>query len=63
MNHYLYDGPVMEFGKCVQNHLIADTYAISEKKARSNIEYQYKKEHGKVAKTPITLPGDIIQHY
>jgi len=63
VNHYIYDGPVMAFGKCIDNNLKADTYAVSEKKAKSNIAYQYKKEHGKMPATKIILPGALIQHY
>ena len=53
----------MAFGKCIDNNLKADTYAVSEKKAKSNIAYQYKKEHGKMPATKIILPGALIQHY
>lgn len=56
---YTYDGPVMEFDRCVADHWKASTYAASEKKARSNLTYQYKKEHGKTPNTKITLTGKI----
>lgn len=42
-NCYSYDGPVMEFERCITNHWKASTYAVSEKKARSNLTFQYKK--------------------
>ena len=48
MNLYLYDGPVMEFDTCVANRWKASTYAVSEKKAKSNLAYQYKKKNNKV---------------
>lgn len=56
---YTYNGPVMEFDRCVANHWKASTYAPSEKKARSNLAYQYKKECGKTPNTKITVPGKI----
>lgn len=60
MNHYTYDGPVMEFETCVNYRWKASTYAVSEKKARCNLEYQYKKSHNKVPNTKISLPGKIV---
>ena len=60
MKQYLYDGPVMEFDRCIANRWKASTYAVSEKKARSNLTYQYKKKNNKLPNTMITLPGQII---
>lgn len=60
MNKYSYDGPVMEFDRCIANRWKASTYAVSEKKARSNLTYQYKKKNNKLPNTMITLPGQII---
>ena len=60
MKQYSYDGPVMEFDRCVANRWKASTYAVSEKKARSNLTYQYKKRHNKLPNTKITLPGKLI---
>jgi hypothetical protein len=60
MNKYSYDGPVMEFDRCIANRWKASTYAVSEKKARSNLTYQYKKRNNKLPNTMITLPGQII---
>lgn len=45
MNEYIYDGPVMFFGACIMDRWTAKTRAVSEKKALSNFEYQYKKQH------------------
>ena len=59
MKRYVYDGPVMEFEKCVADHWKGETLAVSERKARSNLSYQYKKENDRVANTRITLPGKI----
>lgn len=60
MTKYMYDGPVIEFGKCVTANYIASTYAETEKKARSNIAYKYKKFNNKVPGTKIELPGKIV---
>lgn len=60
MNKYTYDGPVTEFGRCVTDRWQGSTYAVSEKKARSNLAYQYKKEFGKVPSVKVNLPGEII---
>jgi len=60
MKQYSYDGPVMEFDRCIANRWKASTYAISEKKARSNLTYQYKKRNNKLPNTMITLPGKLI---
>ena len=60
MNLYYYDGPVMEFDRCVADRWQASTYAVSEKKARSNLTYRYKKLHNKTTTVKITLPGKII---
>ena len=59
MNLYLYDGPVMEFNNCVANRWTASTRAVSEKKARSNLTYQFKKKNNRLPGTKIILPGKI----
>lgn len=59
MNLYTYEGPVMVFDTCVTNRWVGSTYAPSEKKARSNLEYQFKKQHNKVPNTKVSLPGKI----
>lgn len=56
---YSYDGPVEEFGKCVTQRWTASTVAPSEKKALSNLTYQYKKEFGKMPNAQIRLPGKL----
>lgn len=59
MNLYLYDGPVKEFDTCIVNRWTASTRAISEKKARSNLTYQFKKKNNRLSGTKIILPGKI----
>lgn len=57
MNLYLYDGPVMEFDNCVANRWTASTRAVSEKKARSNLTYQFKKKNNRL------IYGKILIHH
>lgn len=59
MNKYSYSGPVMEFNNCVCSNWEGSTYAESEKKARSNLAYQYKKSNNRIVGSRITLPGKI----
>lgn len=60
MKLYYYDGPVMEFDTCIVNRWQASTYAVSEKKAKSNLTFRFKKLHNKTNTVKITLPGKII---
>lgn len=59
MNLYHYDGPVLEFGKIVANHWTGSTRAESEKKARSNLAYQFKMQCGRAPRSKITVPGKL----
>lgn len=59
MNVYSYDGPVLEFERIVADHWKASTRAPSEQKARCNLAFQYKQQHGKVPRTKITVPGKL----
>ena len=61
MNQYDYNGPVMEFNRCISDNWRGTTYAISEKKARSNLIYQFKKQNNRVATARISLPGKLKQ--
>ena len=58
-HRYEYDGPVMEFGRCICNRWCGSTLATSEKKARSNLAHQFKKKYNKAPGAKITLPGDL----
>ena len=60
MTLYSYNGPVLEFDKIVANNWQAQTYAVSEAKARTNLAYQFKRDTGRVPRTKITLPGKIV---
>lgn len=56
---YTYDGPVMEFDRLLADHWNGETMTTSEKKARSNLIYQFKKQNSRIVGTKITLPGKI----
>ena len=56
---YAYDGPVMFFDKLVADHWKGETMAPNEKKARSNLSYQAKRQLNLIAGTNIQLPGKI----
>ncbi len=60
MTKYSYEGPVMSFERCVTNKWSSTTYAVSEKKARSNLAFQYKKNNNMCVDTRIALPGKLI---
>lgn len=59
MDKYVYDGPVVIFGRCVANHWKGTTWAESESKARNNLSYQAKRACNINAGSKITLPGKI----
>lgn len=59
-NHiYTYNGSVKVFDDIVSSNWKGKTIAPSEAKARSNLIFQWKREHGRVAATRVTLPGEI----
>ena len=57
--YYSYKGPVMVFGKITNHMWEATTQAVSEKKAYSNLCYQYKKRTGHTNNYKVTLPGKL----
>lgn len=59
MKKYSYDGPVMEFERCILNRWQASTYAASESKARSNLAYRFKMQNNRCPRVKITLPGKM----
>ena len=60
MKTYSYNGPVLEFDRIIDNHWEASTRAVSEKKARCNLAYQFKAQYGKEPRSKITVPGKLI---
>lgn len=59
MPKYFYSGPVMEFNTLLTDFWEGETTAPSEKKARSNLTYQFKKFNNRIASSKISLPGKI----
>lgn len=57
---YAYNGPVFEFNKCVTPKWSAETCAVSERQARSNLTHQFKRDHGKAINAKITLTGKLV---
>ena len=49
----------MVFDKCVEHYWTGETTASSEKKARSNLAYQYKKEMGLIPQTKVSITGKL----
>ena len=60
MGFYIYKGPVMEFGRCIENNWYGKTKAVSPEKARSNLAYRYKQSTGRLPRTKIDLPGKLV---
>lgn len=58
-NKYIYDGPVLLFDTLVADHWKGETMAPTEKKARSNLEYQVKKQMKLAANSKVSLPCEI----
>lgn len=59
MKTYFYNGPVLEFDRIIANHWRGSTIAVSEKKARCNLAYQFKMEYGRVPRSKISIPGKL----
>lgn len=59
MYRYSYRGPVMIFDRCIADKWEGVTMASSEKKARSNLMYQFKKQAGLDIGSRIFLPGKV----
>lgn len=60
MKHrYKYQGPVLAFDRLIANNWSGETVAISEKKAKSNLGYQFKKDANLANNTRVSLPGKI----
>lgn len=59
MDRYSYEGPVMEYGKCIATKWKGETSAVSEKEARSNLTFKFKKNTGRAAWSKVTLTGKI----
>lgn len=58
---YKYDGPVMEDGGYHLRNWKASTMAPTEQKARANLIYRFKKDHGIFMGARISLPGKLTR--
>lgn len=56
---YSYKGPVCEFDRVIASMWTAETSAPSEKKAISNLAFQFKRDYNKIKTAKITLPGKL----
>ena len=61
MDLYSYTGPVTMFDRCVANCWKGETYASSEKKAKSNFIFQYKQQNGLIPASKVNLPGKLVK--
>lgn len=59
MNLYSYSGPVMRFDKCVNDSWQGSTYAVSEREAKKNLAYKYKKNNNLIPNAKIELTGKV----
>lgn len=60
MNHYIYKGPVVNLTRVITDKWCGETYAVSEKKAKGNLGYQFKKQFGFSKTTKLFLPSCLI---
>ena len=59
MDRYVYDGPVLSYGRFICDWH-GETMAESERRAISNLAYQFKKKNNKIAGCGgICLPGKV----
>lgn len=60
MKHlYSYEGPVMEYGECVNRKWRSETVAESERKAYSNLCHKFRMQTNRPINRPLTLPGKL----
>jgi hypothetical protein len=56
---YVYKGPVYFFDRMIAQSWSGSTLAVSPEKAKANLEYRYKMEHGYSRTARIKLVGNI----
>ena len=59
---YVYKGAVMMFDRVIDRYWEAETTATSEKKAKSNLVFRYKKMHRLEPTAKVTLPGQVYDY-
>ena len=61
MNRYIFRGQVLDqFGSIIDRHWRGETVAASINKAKSNLNYQWKKTHNYPSGTKVVLDGNYI---
>lgn len=60
-NLYRYSGSVFCFDNLICRHWEGQTFAVSEKKARCNLTFQFKQQNNYVPSAKITLPDSIMK--
>ena len=58
MARYVYEGPVMVFGKFVGNWR-GETIADNEAKAKSNLAYQFRKQNNRANNTIVEFTNKL----
>lgn len=58
--YYTYEGPVLEFNNLLVDNWRGGTWASSEKQARNNLAYQFKKNNNRTPTAKIVLPGNLV---
>lgn len=58
---FRYTGAVLLYGKPVSDRWSAETYAVSEKKATSNLEFRYKRKFGYTSTAMVKLAGKPVE--
>lgn len=56
---YIYEGPILEFDRCISSKWVGETTAETEKAAKRNLAYQFKKQNNRTMNARISLPGTI----
>lgn len=59
LKRYSYKGPVCEFDRAIAHMWEAETYAPTERKALSNLAFQFKRDNKRIKTAKITLPGKL----
>jgi hypothetical protein len=59
---FTYKGPVLMFDKVVATDYKCETIAENEKKAATNMVYNFKKDHNLVQSTRVTIKKDLIKN-
>lgn len=56
---YEYEGAVYAFGELASAHWKASTWAISPKKAITNLKYRFRIDNNYSYRTPLEMPGAL----